>query len=173
VLKNNADLANDWGNLVNRSISMTRKYFADQTMRVPAKFTHSLDVKASFEKLPAELESALEAVEPSSYTAACAARSRILNLYIDRMKPWILAKNTTPEAQADLQEVMFTLLEGIRWLACAWMPVLPFGMPDVFRQLGISAPEEKNAISGLQWGVVEFLPEAPKPIYPRLELPTA
>ena len=169
VLRNNADLANDWGNLVNRSISMTRKYFADQTIRVPEKFTHSLDVKASFEKLPAELEFSLEEVESSSYAAACTARSRILNLYIDRMKPWILAKNTTPEAQESLQEVMFTLLEGIRWLACAWMPVLPFGMPDVFRQLGIPAPEEKGAITELQWGAVEFRPEVPKPIYPRLE----
>lgn len=171
VLKCNADLANDWGNLVNRSISMTRKYFPGEKLTPPAKYTHSAEVRESFEKLPAELDAAIKAVDPSAYAAACTARSRVLNLYIDRMKPWALAKAATPESMADLREVLYTLLEGIRWVATTLMPVLPFGMPEVFRQLGMETPSEFGALAKLKWGETAIQPGEPKPIYPRLEMP--
>jgi methionyl-tRNA synthetase len=173
ILKNNADLANDWGNLVNRSISMSRKYFPDQALKAPSQVTHSAEIRAAFEKLPAELMSALEKLDSAAYATACSARSRILNLYIDRTKPWALAKKDTSEAKAELEEVLFTLLEGIRWLATVWMPILPFGMPEVFKQLGLKVPDEKNAVSSLKWGTQSIQPQEPKPIYPRLELSTA
>jgi methionyl-tRNA synthetase len=170
VLKNNADLANDWGNLVNRSISMTRKYFPDEALQAPAKPTHSSEIRASFEKLGSELEQAMAKIDPSAYISAAVARSRVLNLYIDKTKPWHLAKS--PESRAELAEVLFTLLEGIRWTATALLPVLPFKMPDVFRQLGIKAPEEQGAFRSLEWaGAGSFKPVQPEPLYPRLELP--
>jgi methionyl-tRNA synthetase len=96
-----------------------------------------------------------------------------LNLYIDRTKPWALAKAATPESMAELEEVLYTLLEGIRWVATALLPVLPFGMPDVFRQLGVAAPAQKGAFVGLKWGEPSFQPVEPKPLYPRLEMPAA
>jgi methionyl-tRNA synthetase len=171
ILKNNADLANDWGNLVNRTINMTRKFFPDQVLSKPGKVTHSAEVKASFDALLGELRSAVDRIDPAGYSAACTARSRVLNLYIDRTKPWALAKQKTPEAEAELKEVMFTLLEGIRWVATALMPVLPFGMPEVFRQLAQPVPGEMGALQALRWGEGSFTPGEPKPIYPRLELP--
>lgn len=171
ILKNNADLANDWGNLVNRSISMTRKYFPDQALEPVASTELSHEVRVSFENLPKELEEALLRIDSSAYAAACSARSRILNLFIDRNKPWALFKQGTPEALAALQEVLFTLLEGIRWLATAWLPILPFGMPEVFQQLNVAAPEAQGALKNLAWGKSPFLPNSPRPIYPRLEMP--
>ena len=173
MLKNNADLANDWGNLVNRSISMTRKYFPGETLIPPPKPTHSSAVIAQFEKLPAELAAALDRVDTSAWAAACTARSRTLNLYIDQMKPWALAKTaaTDPNARESLKEVLYTLLEGIRWTATSLLPVLPFGMPDVFRQLGIETPEQLGALKNLKWGQKSYCPVEPKPLYPRLEMP--
>jgi methionyl-tRNA synthetase len=191
ILKNNADLANDWGNLVNRSISMTRKYYPDSVLKAPAQATSSVEVRASFEKLPDELKAAIQAVDSAAYSNACTARSRVLNLYIDRTKPWALAKlitlgtpaeGVTPDAAAvaagrdadtQLREVLYTLLEGIRWIATGLLPVLPFGMPEVFRQLGIAVPEEKGALAKLAWGALEYKPGEPKPLYPRLEMPVA
>jgi methionyl-tRNA synthetase len=172
ILKNNSDLANDFGNLVNRSISMSRKYFPDETLTVPTQATHSAEVRKSFEALPGLLKEAIAKIDPSAYSAACSSRSRVLNLYIDQTKPWGIVKKGTPESQAELREVLYTLLEGIRWLATCWMPVLPFGMPEVFRQLGLVAPSEQGALIALQWGDPQFKPDQPKPIYPRLELPT-
>ena len=179
VNKANADLANDFGNLVNRSINMTRKYFPDQEMSPPSKRTHSEEVMQSFTGggaaggagLRGDLEAALKKVDTAAYASACTARSRVLNLYIDRTKPWVLAKS--PEKMTELAEVLYTLLEGIRWIGTAFMPILPFGMPEVFRQLNVTAPEEKGALSNLKWGEGNFRPGEPKPIYPRIELPKA
>ena len=171
ILKNNADLSNDWGNLVNRSISMTRKYFADEILEKPALETHSREVRESFESLPKELAQAVAQVDPASYAVACSARSRLLNLYIDRTKPWALAKKGTPEDIKELREVLFTLLEGIRWLATCWMSILPTGMPRAFQQLGLPTPQEQSAVKSLIWGELGIRPGEPQPIYPRLELP--
>jgi methionyl-tRNA synthetase len=173
VLKNNADLANDWGNLVNRSISMARKYFPGEEIQPPAKRTHSEEVYSSFMKLRDELRAAIDGIDPSAYAQACTARSRVLNLYIDRTKPWALAKTATPESTIELREVMYTLLEGIRWVATSLMPILPFGMPDVFRQIGCASPSEKGGLATMEWGKTKFLPVEPKPLYKRLELPVA
>jgi methionyl-tRNA synthetase len=130
----------------------------------------SAEVKASFEQLLGELDGCIAKIDPSGYCAACMARSRVLNLYIDRTKPWALAKAATPETLAQLREVLYVLLEGIRWTATALLPVLPFGMPEVFRQLEQPVPSENGALSRLTWGAVKHQPGEPKPVYPRLEL---
>lgn len=172
VTKCNADLANDFGNLVNRSINMTRKYFADQDLPAPAQVTHSASVIESFSKLRAELQDCLSRVDTQGYSRACLARSRVLNLYIDQMKPWALAKVGTPQALGDLAETLYTLLEGIRHIAVALGPVLPFGMPEVFRQLAVPAPAPQGGLAELAWGQVKaYRPGEPKPIFPRIELP--
>ncbi len=178
ILKNNSDLANDFGNLVNRSINMSRKYFPDQDLQPVSSrpssgvAEHTAEVRRSFEQLIPELQAALKAIDPAAYANACTARSRVLNLYIDRTKPWGLAKTGTPEALEDLKEVLYTLLEGIRWVATALMPVLPFGMPEVFRQLQVPVSSSKGSVLNLKWGQITHRPGEPKPVYPRLELPT-
>ncbi|MBI2711820.1 MAG: methionine--tRNA ligase [Bdellovibrio sp.] len=173
ILKNNSDLANDFGNLVNRTISMARKYFPGETFKPGSKeYSHSQAIRESFEKISAELKAAVSETDPAKYSAVCGARSRVLNLYIDQMKPWALAKLIDdPAKKEELKEVMATLLEGIRWLATCWMSVLPFGMPNVFQQIGAPAASEEGGIASLKWGSVALSPGEPKPIYPRLELP--
>lgn len=171
ALKVNADLANDWGNLVNRTINMTRKYFPGETLKLPATATHSKEIIESFRLLKSELLNCLDTVDSKGYAQACTARSRILNLYIDRMKPWALAKTATPESMAELREVLYTLMEGIRWTAAAFLPILPNGMLEVFRQLGVEAPVGLGGTAKLEWGQVGICPGEPKPIYPRIELP--
>jgi hypothetical protein len=51
------------------------------------------------------------------------------------------------------------------------MPVLPFGMPEVFKQLGVEVPAEQGALARLKWAEVVYSPGVPKPIFPRLEMP--
>jgi methionyl-tRNA synthetase len=133
--------------------------------------THSAEVRKSFEALVSELETSVQSLNTSGYAAACTARSRVLNLYIDQTKPWALAKKATPEATEELREVLYTLLEGIRYIATALMPVLPFGMPEVFRQLDLPIPPLQGALRNLSWGKTEHSPGEPKPVYPRLEMP--
>ena len=174
ILKNNSDLANDMGNLVNRTISMTRKYFPDEKLQKSKTETHSKAVRESFEKLVGELQTAVTEVNSQAYITACTARSRLLNLYIDQTKPWALAKRAAAgEAAAteELREVLFSLLEGIRWIATSLLPVLPNGMPEVFRQLSLPPVDGKGSISGLKWAAIAIQPGEPKPIFPRIDLP--
>jgi methionyl-tRNA synthetase len=171
AFKVNADLSNDLGNLVNRTINMTKKYFPDEVLMLQPKVTHSKEVRESFELLKKELASAVEEVNTTGYAQACTARSRILNLYIDRTKPWALAKTNTPESMDELREVLFTLLEGIRWVAASLSSIIPVGMEEVYRQLDLPFPEELGRVSHLQWGEVGFKVGEPKPVYPRIELP--
>jgi methionyl-tRNA synthetase len=181
MLKANADLANDWGNLCNRTISMARKYFAGESFDAGTVMKSPLldstrEVLASFEAFRIELRSKLDAVDPSGYILACNARSRLLNLYIDRTKPWSLAKAAAAGdagAGSQLREVLATLLEGIRWTGTALLPVLPFGMPGLFGQLGLPVPALQGAIEKLCWGELKIAPQEPKPLYPRLELPVS
>ena len=145
---------------------MTRKYFPDQELRIPERVTHSSEVRASFEKLPGEFRQALDRVDSQAYINAATARSRVLNLYIDQTKPWALAKLATPESMAELHEVLYTLLQGIAICATALAPAIPFGPPEIFRQLAAS-----GAIRIGEWGKVGFRPLEPSPVFPRLEMP--
>lgn len=172
--KCNADLANDWGNLVNRTISMARKYFPGTGLKVSAKPTVSADVALSFSKLVPELRGFVDRIDTQGYVRACTQRSRELNLFIDQMKPWSLAKLADAgdeNARAKLEETMAALLEGIRFTAAALLPVLPERMPDAFRQLGVPIPKAKSGLKSLQWGETPIQPDAPVPLYPRIELP--
>jgi len=54
-------------------------------------------------------------------------------------------------------------------VATAYLPILPFKMPEVFRQLGVEVPDEKGAFSRLAWGQKSYKPLQPSPIYPRIE----
>jgi methionyl-tRNA synthetase len=163
TLKVNSDLSNDFGNLVNRSISMCRKYFPGEDIGFSGTPTHSAEVRASFEKLPVELRASLDRLDPQAYIVSVRERSRVLNLYIDKTKPWALAKD--PAHREELREVMATLLEGIRWVATAFEPVLCFSMPEVFRQIG----GERGNLAAFSWSG-SFSPGEPKPIFPRLDL---
>jgi hypothetical protein len=62
-------------------------------------------------------------------------------------------------------------MEGIRWTATAFLPILPNGMQEVFRQLQVPAPVGLGAIEKLEWGKTGICPGEPKPVYPRIELP--
>lgn len=67
--------------------------------------------------------------------------------------------------------MLYTLLEGIRFIGTAFLPVLPCRMPEVFRQLGIPVPSEKGCLKALCWGGLSYQPGEPQPVYPRIELP--
>lgn len=182
VLKNNADLSNDFGNLINRSINMVRKYFPETAIKARPVTDITREVVASFANLKAELNTAIAAIDSQAYAVAIFKRSRELNLLIDRVKPWGLAKQMGvaqtagdtalyQKLEGELLETLYTLMEGVRWMATALKPLVPFRMPEAFRQLGVLEPSDFGGLAGLAWGETEFTPVEPSPIYPRIELP--
>jgi methionyl-tRNA synthetase len=129
----NADLANDLGNLVNRSISMLHRYFegvvptaAPDPALEPAAEAMARDLPAALEEL--RFGAALDAIW--GFVGA-------LNKYVDEQAPWRLAKE---EKRDDLARVMYSLLDGIRRVTVAVSPFMPYAAAEIWRQLGIAAP---------------------------------
>ena len=177
IRKNNADLANDWGNLVNRVLSMTRKYYPGETIsavpggEVPEMSLRCAAVIDLIQRLPADLGHCLEQVDTMGYAAVCMAASRALNLLIDQTKPWSLAQDRSVEGPLALRYLIHTLLESIRWVATALEPLIPQGSGEVLRQLGTPELSLLGSISSLRWGSATYTPNPPQPIFARLEEP--
>jgi methionyl-tRNA synthetase len=137
----NADLANDLGNLFNRSLSMTHKYFQGQ---VPQPLEMG-ELEAQIRDLG--LTSVQGYVEHGrKFQMALGLESlwefvRGLNKYIDTAAPWVLNKEGQRER---LQTVMATVLAGLRKVALAVWPVMPEASTTMLKQLGLSLEPEKE-----------------------------
>ena len=151
VLKRyNGDLANNLGNLVNRTVAMTKKYFDGI---VPAPGTA--------EDVDAELFAAVETAKKTSYDCmenyhiadaldAIFTMLRRANKYIDETTPWTLAKDESKHAR--LGTVLYNLLETIRAAAVLLTPFIPTTAENIFGQL---ATDRRDYDSIETFGVLE------------------
>jgi methionyl-tRNA synthetase len=116
------ELANDWGNLASRTLAMIDRY---RDGVVPdAKPDPELESgDASFDGLDGEVRELLDRAEITQALEAIWSRVRRLNRYVEETKPWELAKD---DAQAErLDFVLYSLAEGIRFLALLLYPFMP------------------------------------------------
>ena len=165
AVRYNSDLANDLGNLVNRTINMAHRYrhgrieplnVHDAELTAISDFVDSVikRYRTAFEQF--EVHTALETVWE------LVARA---NALVEQKAPWKLAKDP---AQSDLlTAALYSLAEIVRLLALLVSPVLPATSRKIFGQLGA------DGFRSLQWG---SLPAGhvlghPTPIFPRIELP--
>ncbi len=126
ITRYNAELANDLGNLLNRTLGMAHKYCAG---KVPAHASRELEAGA-IESLAA-LEKAMEELQPSRGLEALWQLVRNANAYIDQAAPW----KQSPERQA---EILWNVLEACRILSHAVSPFLPERMEAMRTQLGLA-----------------------------------
>ena len=133
----NSDLANTLGNLVNRTISMTNKYFGGEVRQTGAVNDVDADLKA------VTLDAVKKTEEKMEQNRVADALTEIFNIfrrsnkYIDETMPWALAKD---EAQKDrLAEVLYNLTEAITIGASLLAPFLPETGERILAQLGAEA----------------------------------
>ncbi len=160
----NSDLANNLGNLVNRTVAMTHKYFGGI---IPAP-TEITDLDRELETAVAQAEAQINA-QMETYHVADAVDSVFAlfhraNKYIDETTPWVLAK--TDEGKVRLQTVLYYLLETIRAGAVLLYPFLPETAEKIFAQL--ATDERGFAFGALKAGVT--LPAA-QPLFARIDGP--
>ena len=162
----NSDLANTLGNLVNRTIAMTNKYF---TGVVPAPTKE--------EELDGELKAAAAATVSSvdeninSYHMADAVEA-VMNLakrcnkYIDETAPWALAKDESQKER--LGTVLYNLLEGIRFIAVLISPFMPDTSKAIIEQLSCDVTDYDSLASfgGLKAGTTV---KTPTPLFARID----
>ncbi|MDN7247582.1 methionine--tRNA ligase [Planococcus shenhongbingii] len=171
VERTNFDLANDLGNLLNRTISMINKYFDGQVPKVKGQETEFDATLQQVAKHTVEVyEQHMEKMQFSIVLSEVWALISRTNKYIDETQPWVLAKDE--DAVGKLASVMAHLAESLRMTAVMLQPFLPNAPKQIIEQLGLS--EEFLAWDTLQ----EFgkIPEGIKvvskgtPIFPRLEV---
>ncbi len=130
----NTDLANNLGNLVNRTIAMTKKYFDGIVPACGAACDVDNDLIAEVEKAKKLSYDLMESYHIADALEAIFAMLRRANKYIDETTPWTLAKSE--DTKERLGTVMYNLLETIRVAAVLLTPYIPATAEKIFDQLG-------------------------------------
>lgn len=171
VERTNFDLANDLGNLVNRTISMINKYFDGELPAYQGPL-HELDEEMEAMALET-VKNYTESMESLQFSVALSTVWKFIsrtNKYIDETTPWVLAKD---DSQKDmLGNVMTHLVENIRYAAVLLRPFLTHAPKEIFEQLNINNPQFMEFSSLEQYGVLTesiMVTGQPKPIFPRLD----
>ncbi len=131
----NADLANILGNLVNRTVSMTNKYFGGEIRTPGAETELDRELKAVALETAAKVEEKMDAVHIADAIDEIFTLLRRANKYVDETEPWILGK---PDGDHErLATVLYNLLECIRIAAALLKPFMPETAEKIFTQIGV------------------------------------
>ena len=157
-----AELANGLGNLINRSLSMLKRY---RNGVVPAV---SNELAADANKVIADTKSLLEQNQLQAALLAIWSLITRANQYVDHTAPFKLAKD--PQQSGRLDEVLYNLAEISRILAVLLWPFLPTTSGKIYEQLGLTGAPEK--FSAAKWG--QLAPGhtigTPAPLFPRRDV---
>ena len=160
VERMNSDLANTLGNLVNRTISMTNKYFGGAVTDKGAADTEEersvdADLKAVVENTPKVVAAKMDHLRVADAITEIFNLFKRCNKYIDETMPWVLAKD---EAKKDrLETVLCHLLESIKAGAVLIEPFMPETSERILKQLGDGKVTENPEILFARLDVEEVL----------------
>lgn len=144
VSKVNYDLANDLGNLLNRTVAMINKYRAGQIPALVSGVTEfDTDLEESAQKAVIEYTDEMDHMHFSNALAAVWKLISRTNKYIDQTEPWSLAKDEGQSAKLD--SVLAHLAASLRLSAILLQPVLTHAPREIFAQLGLAETDMKIA----------------------------
>ena len=133
ITKFNADLANTLGNLVNRSIAMTNKYFSGKVSSGEITDELDKDLIATAEEAIKTYYEKMDSYHNADAVNAVMNLAKRCNKYIDETTPWALAKDDANKPR--LQTVLYNLLECIRLLSIMLNPIIPESCDSIKSQL--------------------------------------
>lgn len=168
----NADLANDLGNLLHRTVSMIEKYHGGVVTYKEGTEVVDKEFIALVNETVAGYSDAMDHMELNQAIKDVWNLIGRANKYIDETAPWILAKDP---AQAErLQAVMYNLAEALRIVAILIAPFVPVTAPKIYEQLGLGKPESFFMADAV-WGKLATGTKVQKgePLFPRIEVTEA
>jgi methionyl-tRNA synthetase len=153
ITRYNADLANGYGNLVSRTLTMIQQFFGGV---IPSNTDHWIvDYKLDqFGQLEAVNQLWADSQFQSILSTYAYDISRT-DTFISSNAPWKLAKADDEESQQKLEQVLYTAAESIRIITALLYPILPYATARVWTQLGLGSIEQAAAegkLNNLQWG---------------------
>ncbi|MBQ5911119.1 MAG: methionine--tRNA ligase [Clostridia bacterium] len=161
INKFNSDLANTYGNLVNRTVAMTNKYFGGTVSYKKYENECDLDLIKTIEQCVADYKKAMDLYRNADACAAVLELAKRCNKYIDETMPWALAKDE--EKKDYLEAVLASLLEGIRIISRLLAPITPEAAAKIKAQIG-------NDNDALEFGAVTtFTVGEATPIFARID----
>jgi methionyl-tRNA synthetase len=170
VERHNADLANDLGNLVNRTVVMAHRYAGGEVPDARPDAPLLSDLRQKALETVARVERAAESLDLNGAVEAVWGLVREANRFIEVHAPWALARD--PARRKDLDAVLYGLIETLRYLSVLLAPIAPGKAGEVWTQIGQGGDPGQQGFEALRaWGGVRAgtrLGEA-KVLFPRIE----
>lgn len=148
----NSDLANTLGNLVNRTVAMSNKYFDGQVIAPTAQEPLDQQLKDAALTAVENVDKLLSKYRVSDALEAILSLARRSNKYIDETAPWVLAKDEDKKER--LGTVLYNLLESIRFIAILVSPFMPETAEKIFKQINtqVTSYDSLKEFGGLKAG---------------------
>ena len=164
----NSDLANTLGNLVNRTVAMSNKYFGGEVKRTGAVEPVDEELKAVVTGVPANVRKSMDDLRIADALNELFNVFRRSNKYIDETAPWVLSKD--PEKADRLSEVLYNLIESISIGANLLAPFLPATAEKILREIGAD-PRDLDTLGtfGLYPAAGNRVTEKPEILFARLD----
>ncbi|MBQ1533699.1 MAG: methionine--tRNA ligase [Erysipelotrichaceae bacterium] len=162
----NSDLANVFGNLVNRTVAMTNKYFGGRLNKEFVNDPLDDELKEFALHTVKIVDGKMDELKVGDSLEAILELFRRCNKYIDETAPWLLAKDEANKAR--LNTVLYNLLEGIRIGTVLLSSFMPETAAKVYEQINT---EQTSYDSLLEFGAYECnkVTEKPEPLFARLD----
>lgn len=155
VERMNSDLANTLGNLVNRTVSMTNKYFGGTVADKGVTDEFDAELKAAMDKVPKLVEAKMNDLRVADAMTEIFNLFKRCNKYIDETMPWVLTKD---EAKKDrLETVLWNLIQGISAGAVLLESFMPSTSKKILEQLGGGHVTDKPEILFQRLDIEEVL----------------
>ena len=166
----NADLVNDLGNLVSRTVAMIEKYFGGVVPAPDAEEAPDVALKERYLALPAIVEREMNALQFSVALSEIWKLIGDCNRYIDQTEPWKLGKDEALKPR--LATVLYNLAECIRAIAVYIYPTMPSTPDKIYAQLGVNDPELKMWESVLTFGLLKpgTVVKKGEALFPRVDI---
>jgi methionyl-tRNA synthetase len=170
LLRINADLANDLGNLVSRTMAMVWKYVKGEVPSPQDPVGVEKELREAVLRLVPVWEKTMESFAVHRAMQEVWEAINKANKLIDTSAPWVLAKD--PAKAGRLRNVLYTLLESLRIFSILIAPVMPSTARKMQEALGLNSKEALNLDAARSWGIltpgtkVSRIPS----LFPRLEV---